>query len=197
MNELIQRDDMVDGQVQEFMEDPRETFIRNLTVKKEAIERVIRDLMEKRKGYREYFSSNEVFEEMDRADAEISSQQDYSFLERKNAELKKIETLIEKVLKNEDFGWCEECGERISQARLSVMPDATRCTACQSDHEKRESQMGISLRSYRSRPKKVDWEDEDSDDSNEFEKLTRNLNTFSLDGMEEADVDDTFPEQIE
>lgn len=189
MNEPIHRNDAMDNQSQEDLEDPRETFIRNLMVKKEEIEKAILNLKEKRKGYSENFSSNEVLEEMDRADAEISSQQDYSFLERKNSELKRIETLISKVLKNEEFGWCEECGERISQARLSVMPDATRCTVCQSEIERRESRMGQSVRSYRSSPKKVDWEDEDSDDSDELERLTWDLTkNMSLDGLEEVEV---------
>jgi DnaK suppressor protein len=198
MTEPIQRNNALDNQGQEFVEDPRETFLRNLMVKKEEIEKFIQDLREKRKSYRENFSSNEVFEEMDRADAEISSQQDYSFLERKSSELKGIETLIIRVLKNEDFGWCEECGERINQARLSVMPDATMCTACQSEFERWESKMGMSVRSYRNPPKKVDREDEDSDDSEELEKLARNLaTTLSFEDMEEVDVEDTLPEQIE
>ena len=189
MNEPIQRNDAMDNQGHEVVDDPRETFIRNLMVKKEEIEQVILNLKEKRKGYSENFSSSEVLEEMDRADAEISSQQDYSFLERKNAELKRIETLISRVLKNEEFGWCEECGERISQARLSVMPDATRCTACQSEIERRESRMGLSMRSYRSSPKKVGWEDDDSDDSEELERITWDLTkNLSLDGLEEVEV---------
>lgn len=198
MNEQIQRDDAAIEQKEEFIEDPRETFILNLMTKKEEIERVIQDLKEKHKGYREYFSSNEVFEEMDRADAEITSQQCYRFLERKNSELKKIEALIDKVSKNEDFGWCDECGEKISQARLSVMPDATRCTACQSELERWESRMGISMRPYRIPSKKVDWGNEDSDDSEDLEKLTRDLDmTFTLDGLEEMDIDDNPSDQID
>ena len=198
MNELIHRNDAVDNQEQEFIEDPRETFIRNLMLKKEEIEKVIRDLKEKQKGYTEYFSSNDVFEEIDRADAEISSQQYYSFLERKNSELKRIETLINRVLKNEDFGWCEECGERISQARLSVMPDATRCTACQSEYERWESRMGISARSYRRLPQKADLKDQDSDDSKDLEGLSRNLNIiFALDGLAGVDIEGNNSDQFD
>jgi DnaK suppressor protein len=198
MNEPIQSNDIEDEKEQEVIEDPREIFIRNLMVKKEEIEKVILDLKEKQKGYNENFSSYDVLEEMDRADAEISSQQYYSFLERKNSELKKIETLIYRVFKNEEFGWCEECGERISQARLSVMPDATRCTACQSEYERWESRAGISVRSYRNPPKEVNWEDEDSGDSEDLGELARNIaKTLSFEDMEEVDVEENPPNRIE
>jgi DnaK suppressor protein len=34
------------------------------------------------------------------------------------------------------YGICEDCGERISDERLSFLPEATRCVGCQARHER-------------------------------------------------------------
>jgi phage/conjugal plasmid C-4 type zinc finger TraR family protein len=33
------------------------------------------------------------------------------------------------------YGVCEDCGRQIAQERLAVLPDATRCVACQAAWE--------------------------------------------------------------
>lgn len=38
--------------------------------------------------------------------------------------------------------WCVSCGERIEYARLKAVPDANRCSECQSDFERYEAQYG-------------------------------------------------------
>jgi len=80
---------------------------------------------------------------MDHAEREISSQTHYILLERKNRELEKIENLIERALGDEEFGLCEECGEKIPEARLMIMPEATRCVPCQQEMEQSGSRIGF------------------------------------------------------
>jgi DnaK suppressor protein len=33
------------------------------------------------------------------------------------------------------YGICEDCGKQIGEERLAVLPDATRCVACQAEWE--------------------------------------------------------------
>ncbi len=64
-----------------------------------------------------------------------------SFSREKNRELEKIENLIERALGDEEFGLCEECGEKIPEARLMIMPEATRCVPCQQEMEQSGSRI--------------------------------------------------------
>lgn len=54
-----------------------------------------------------------------------SSMQDHDI-----QEYKMITVALEKIDRGE-YGSCEECGEPISERRLKVYPDATRCITCQ------------------------------------------------------------------
>ena len=80
---------------------------------------------------------------MDHAEREISSQTHYILLERKNRELEKIEDLIQRASVDEEFGLCEECGEKIPEARLMIVPEATRCVPCQQEMEQSGSRIGF------------------------------------------------------
>lgn len=57
---------------------------------------------------------------------------------RLDHELRQLKDLdaATKRIDGEDFGICEDCGAAIPAARLVANPAATRCTACQSVHEK-------------------------------------------------------------
>ncbi len=48
--------------------------------------------------------------------------------------LMKIDTALQK-LREETYGFCEECGEEISERRLSIMPFAIYCRDCQEHKE--------------------------------------------------------------
>jgi len=176
--------------------DPHDRFIQNLVSKKQEIETAIASLKESRKASNQYRSSDDLFDELDRADNEISTQQYYVLLERKYAELKNIETLILRILKDEDFGWCEECGDRISQERLSVMPDATRCIKCQQEHEKMESRKGHTSREYKKLIDENDLEDEDIEDILEPKVFIGNIDNvpISIEDLEDMDLTIEPPE---
>jgi DnaK suppressor protein len=122
--------------------DFRSEFLKNLTVKKEEVERTLKQLMAGNEQYKELVSTDDFIEDLDRAEQEISSQTRYSILERKSKELEKIEILVRRILKDAEFGRCEECGKRIPEKRLLIVPEAIRCVTCQKKLEKLDSDRG-------------------------------------------------------
>lgn len=70
---------------------------------------------------------------------------------RGQAELvSKIDRALEKLsLSPEEFGLCEDCEEELDPRRLSLMPYATRCAACQARTEPRRGQGRKNLRDYK------------------------------------------------
>jgi len=56
---------------------------------------------------------------------------------REREKLEKIEDALLRIDKD-DYGYCDECGESISQKRLMVLPFATHCVACQQDQEQKQ-----------------------------------------------------------
>ena len=166
--------------------EPNDLFIQNLIVKKQEIESAIAGMKESRKASDQYRSSDDFFDELDRADNEISTQRYHTLLERKYSELKKIENLIDKVTKDQSFGLCEECGRKIGVGRLSVAPDATRCIRCQREYEKFESRIKDASRINTRTSSQVDWDDED-DDSINLRITTGETAPIPLDDWEEID----------
>jgi DnaK suppressor protein len=195
MTERIQWNSAVDSQEQESKKDPREIFIQNLTWKKEEVEKVIKELKEQHKGYREHLTDGNLSEEADRADNEISTQQYYIFLERKYSELKNIDRLINKVSKDKDFGWCEECGDSISLKRLSVIPDATMCIHCQREYEKMESRRGNTTSEYKNPIIDNDLEDENIRDIRELKAFIGDIDIdlTSVGDLGDIDLTEDLP----
>ncbi|MGI9346078.1 MAG: RNA polymerase-binding protein DksA [Gammaproteobacteria bacterium] len=58
----------------------------------------------------------------------------------RNRDRKMLEKINESLLriKNDEFGWCEECGSEIGLQRLDARPTAEMCFDCKSFEEMRE-----------------------------------------------------------
>ena len=54
--------------------------------------------------------------------------------ERRNAEIRKIESAFKRI-ESEDYGYCEECGEDIALKRLEIDLTAQLCAPCASGNE--------------------------------------------------------------
>jgi len=121
----------------------RSKILKSLMAKRVEVREALDRLIEEQKEYKKLASDDCLIDEMDHAEREISSQTHYILLERKNRELEKIEDLIQRSLKDEEFGLCEECGEKIPEARLMIMPEATRCVPCQQEMEQSGSRIGF------------------------------------------------------
>jgi len=83
-----------------------------------------------RREYDGELTAGDFIDEIDDAQREISAYSLYSLIERKHRELRRIEYLISRILKEEEFGLCEECGAQIPKERLLIVPEATLCVAC-------------------------------------------------------------------
>ena len=60
--------------------------------------------------------------------------------DRERKLISKIATSIEQV-KNDDYGWCESCGDEIGIKRLEARPTATHCIDCKTLDEIKEKQL--------------------------------------------------------
>jgi len=74
-------------------------------------------------------------EETDEPVADLESAIEIAALEREVRELRAIES-AQRRLHEPDFGLCEDCEAEIPYARLDANPTATRCLACQAQHER-------------------------------------------------------------
>ena len=177
--------------------DHRSLILKNLMKKKEEVEKTLNRMRDSQNEQKGAIFGDDSVEEFDRAEKEVSAQMYFGLLERKSQELIKLEKLITKILQNEDFGYCEECGERISPQRLLVMPEATMCIACQSEAEKFWTKRDNRLMRHTSPRLRVEWEEGDVDESNLSGKslMKQGIAPLSLDELEELDIEDKTSEK--
>lgn len=79
--------------------------------------------------------AGEVADAGDASVADMMVDHDIAIVSRQVEELTQVET-AQKRVNAEDYGDCEECGAEIGLNRLLIVPHATRCIACQGQHEK-------------------------------------------------------------
>jgi DnaK suppressor protein len=174
-------------------QDFRTRSLENLTAKRQEVEEALRRLTESQKAYEDLRSAHDFREEVDLAEREISAQTHYSLLERKNKELKKIETLIRRIAEDEEFGRCEECGKRIPDERLLIVPEATRCVPCQREMEKWDSRIALAEMTHSSSggKREPDWgPNQDSDDEVKI-SLKTDMDYLSFVELGDTDSGDT------
>lgn len=79
--------------------------------------------------------AGEVADAGDASVADMMVDHDIAIVRRQVEELTQVEA-AQKRVNASDFGDCEECGAEIGLNRLLAVPHATRCIACQGQHEK-------------------------------------------------------------
>ncbi|HQR50656.1 MAG TPA: TraR/DksA family transcriptional regulator [Methylophilaceae bacterium] len=79
--------------------------------------------------------AGEVADVGDASVADALVDQDIAIVRRQVAELTQVEAAQKRVA-GADFGECDECGAAIGVPRLLIVPHATRCVACQEQHDK-------------------------------------------------------------
>ncbi len=150
------------------MNEDREVFLKKLESKKRDFQEAIGRLMENRREFNERLASENLRDESDQAQLEISVSGNYRLLERKTRELKNIDLLIRKIMKNDLFGVCEECGQPIPAERLLIVPEAGLCVPCQRELEAFDNRKKLSsgaAYSYMGTGA-MEWRIEESEDSN-------------------------------
>jgi len=163
-------------------------FLKNLIDKKEEVEETLSHLMQAFREQKNTDTSRDLKDEVDNAELEISAHVHYSLIQRKNKELEKIERLIRRALQEEEFGFCEECGERIPDERLLIVPGATHCVPCQRDLEKLDSRKSSAQRSqeFPGRKSGFQWEEESDDQGAVIPKP--DMDYISIVDFEETDL---------
>lgn len=180
-------------------EEFRARSLENLTAKRQEVEEALKRLAESQKAYEGLLSAHDFIEEVDQAEREISAQTHYRLLERKNQELKKIETLIRRVAEDEEFGRCEDCGKRIPDERLLIVPEATRCVPCQREMEKWDSRGGLAETSHSSsrRKKESAWGSGDHSDDEVKISFKTDMDYLSFGDLGDADLEESGGETNE
>ena len=77
---------------------------------------------------------------VDRASQEEEFAFELRTRDRERKLISKIATSIEQI-KNDDYGWCESCGDEIGIKRLEARPTATHCIDCKTLDEIKEKQL--------------------------------------------------------
>ncbi len=90
----------------------------------------------KRAGHEQFVDlAGEVSDAGDASVADMLVDKNIAVVARQVEELTQVEA-AQKHVAAEDFGDCAECGAEIGFNRLEAVPHATRCIACQGQHEK-------------------------------------------------------------
>jgi len=77
---------------------------------------------------------------VDRASQEEEFAFELRTRDRERRLINKISTSIEKI-KQDDYGWCDSCGDEIGIKRLEARPTATHCIDCKTLDEIKEKQL--------------------------------------------------------
>ena len=173
-------------------EEFRAKFLETLMEKKQVAEESLAHLKEKKEEYKGSFSADDCIEEFDQAEREMRVQKYYRMLERKNEELEKIEILLHRIYKDEEFGRCEECGKRIPAERLMIVPEASTCVPCQRELERLASRKSSSQSSYftPSRRKGFSWDDNETSSDEEDLSIKPDIEHLSILDLEETDLEE-------
>lgn len=86
-------------------------------------------------------AEHEVSDRKDDAAWQQRSSVDDAQLARDRAELADVQAALQRLQRG-DHGRCADCGQAIAALRLQVQPAALRCTACQTEHERRAHRPG-------------------------------------------------------
>jgi DnaK suppressor protein len=173
-------------------------FHLNLIEKKQELENTVRCLVNSIKDEPVKYYIDSMIDELDRADREMASQAYYKFLNRKKNELKRINSLIDRLSNDKDFGICEECGKWIPEARLLIIPEAILCVPCQEDLENFESRSNFkSLNIGNSKYNRSFDQEDDFCNIDEAGIATKTVSeSLSFMDMEEIDLGD-LPDDLE
>jgi DnaK suppressor protein len=179
-------------------EDFRTTFLESLQAKRKELKETLERLLSSRREYDGELTAGDFIDEIDDAQREISAYSLYSLIERKHRELRRIEFLIARILKEEEFGLCEECGAQIPKERLLIVPEATLCIACQRELEKedRRSMGSRASNSFGSR-KEMSLESSESQDDGDNLVIEYHISSIPTVDIEETDLDGASEDEKE
>lgn len=101
-------------------------------------ERIINKLTMEQ-GHHSINRSDSGKDEVDSANDDIMRRTELRFQTREGLYLKKL-TKTDALMKTDDYGLCEDCGQGISFTRLKARPTSTMCIVCKEESERGELQ---------------------------------------------------------
>lgn len=115
-------------------------------VLRQMLEERRREIHEKLRSLRETLPAEvvEVRDPEERSVADFVQDVDFALMEMKSATLAKIDEAL-KRLEDGGYGVCADCGQEISEARLSAVPFASLCIDCQEEQERQEREQRVRL----------------------------------------------------
>ncbi|GIX31910.1 MAG: RNA polymerase-binding transcription factor DksA [Porticoccaceae bacterium] len=121
---------------EEYMSPAQLEHFRNLLLawRQELMEEVDRTMSHLRD------EANNYPDPVDRASQEEEFSLELRARDRERKLIKKIDAALERI-KNNDYGYCEQCGVEIGIRRLEARPTATLCVDCKTLDEIRERQL--------------------------------------------------------
>lgn len=172
-------------------DDFRSAFMKSLESKRKELKETLERLIHSRKEYEGELTAGDFIDEVDDAQREISAYSQFSLIERKNKELKKIQHLISRIEDEEDFGACEECGTTIPRERLLIIPETTLCVACQREMEKMDQRQSLAARASSamgSTRREVSWESPEPTDEDDNALVEYHISTMPGVDIEETET---------
>lgn len=169
----------------------RAAFMESLRERRVEIKDTLDRLKNSRMEYGAQHTAGDFIDEVDDAQREISAYSQYSLIERKARELRKVDQLIQRVDKDEEYGLCEECGNQIPPERLLIMPEAGLCVPCQREFEKLDQKRSMAVRgssTFGSR-KEMDWEGGGPGEEDENMLIEYHIGSLPMVDMEETEVE--------
>lgn len=173
--------------------DFRSDFMGKLAARRLELEETLTQLLNSQKEYDSTSTAGDYIDHLDIAQREISSSSLYSLIERKDRELRKIDQLMARLLKEKEFGLCEECGKPIRQERLMIMPDATLCISCQRDLEKWNAGSSQQTKRRTRWNGNDDYQWNDQSDLDEEDELLINMHGAKLSASDGEEFDPESP----
>ncbi len=172
------------------VDDREKQILEQLDQKKRQFEHALHRLMENQKEYNDQIYGENIVDESDQAQREISAQNSYSLIAKKTKELRLIEKLIQKISRDENSYECEECGEPIPHERLIIVPETRLCVSCQQKLERLGRMKNISGRAL-SRLLSSKEDQEAFDETDDFEDdIEYTLTDSEMDGVTRDGVED-------
>lgn len=101
---------------------------------------ILSEVQEKIRDVRAFGASGEgqgVLDAAETTEADIQDDIELALIQMKSETLHKIEEALAR-LDEKTYGYCNECGDEISERRLRALPFAVRCKDCEEEREMAE-----------------------------------------------------------
>jgi DnaK suppressor protein len=118
------------------MDETRNRVMERLRQRSREVQETLQGLLATQKEYYAQRSGDGISDETDHAQMEDSVSRMNLLIERKSREYHSTNRLLDRMMKDEEYGTCENCGDFIPEERLLIVPETTLCIECQRELER-------------------------------------------------------------